>query len=110
MHGIASTTGSGEVNKCGYYIERNMTLTNNCSGAYCYREYYLYLPTKICRTEANAAETYPVLFAVHCLNCLPQSMMFWHEYAEQYNFVLVLPAGISKSFNAKYCCGKARDK
>ena len=33
-----------------------------------------------------------------------------YGYAEQYNFVLVLPAGISKSFNAKYCCGKARDR
>jgi poly(3-hydroxybutyrate) depolymerase len=49
----------------------------------------------------------PFVMAMHCFGCRPDVMYFWHEIAEEYNFVLAIPHGIKRSFNAQNCCGDA---
>jgi len=92
--------------------------TNNCE-----RSYSLYVPTSLCdsnnklkwqnnpggkqrETEA-AADIVPIVFAIHCYGCNGDYMNEWNDVAEEYNFVLVIPEGIQRSFNANVCCGYA---
>lgn len=72
------------------------------------RSYYQYLPTSLCGDQADDVDTVlPLVFVVHCFGCTAENMLFWQQVAERYNFVMVVPQGIERSFNARYCCGKA---
>jgi len=102
--------------QCGKRFE--MLMTPNCPKelANCERMYSLYIPTSLCKDNGNNDENgeivkldeiIPIVFAIHCYGCTGEEMNFWVSVAEEYNFVLVIPEGISKSFNAKVCCGHA---
>jgi len=85
----------------------------------CERSYSLYLPTSLCgehnntrwrspgNSESRKIEIVPIVFAIHCYYCTRKDMSFWYSIAEEYSFVLVIPDGLHKSFNAKICCGYA---
>ncbi len=94
----------------------------SCMEASCEREYYLYIPTKVCSSisgissdkssnvigpEDTTVGLLPLVFAVHCLGCTANAMVKFEEVAERFQFILVRPVGIARSWNAKYCCGKA---
>jgi poly(3-hydroxybutyrate) depolymerase len=75
----------------------------------------LYLPKAVCAstsTDASAIGALPLVFSIHCLGCSMQTMEFWSEIAEEYNFIWVNPEGIRNSFNAgdESCCGYALEQ
>jgi len=90
----------------------------------CERSYSIYFPTSLCDSNnklkwqnphnsenREEAEIVPIVFAIHCYTCTGDLMgKIWYDVAEEYNFVLVIPKGIRKSFNAKVCCGYAMDQ
>lgn len=92
----------------------------------CERVYHVYIPSRVCSSMSDninasigsgssviAAEdmgTLPLVFAVHCLGCTADVMDRFEEVAESFQFILVRPVGISRSWNAKYCCGPALKK
>lgn len=76
------------------------------------RTYYLYIPLSLCSDDdavVPASDTVPLVFAVHCLGCTAQNMMHLTKIADSYAFVMVIPEGLSSSWNSKYCCGYALD-
>jgi len=75
----------------------------------CNRAYELYVPTTAC-DHHHETNVLPLVFAVHCFGCPASSMRYWIDYAEAFNFVLVIPHGIDRSFNAQQCCGAALEQ
>jgi poly(3-hydroxybutyrate) depolymerase len=77
----------------------------------CNRKYELYIPEILCDDDDDdgntSYDTIPLVFAVHCLGCQASAMENFEDMAKKYNFILVRPEGIKKSWNAKYCCGYA---
>jgi poly(3-hydroxybutyrate) depolymerase len=81
----------------------------------CNRKYELYIPEILCdggdastpEDNYGSAGSIPLVFAVHCLGCQASAMENFENIAKTYNFILVRPEGIKKSWNAKYCCGYA---
>ena len=85
---------------------------NNNKAEECNRKYELYIPEILCDDNDNVNTSYyygslPLVFAVHCLGCQAAAMEHFEDIAKKYNFILVRPEGIQKSWNAKYCCGYA---
>lgn len=84
---------------------------NNNKAEECNRKYELYIPEILCDDNDNGNTSYygslPLVFAVHCLGCQASAMENFEDIAKKYNFILVRPEGIQKSWNAKYCCGYA---
>lgn len=75
---------------------------------YCSRQYDLYIPTAACENiHYRDKNILPLVFAVHCYGCQANTMSYLIDYAEFYNYVLVIPHGIDNSFNAEQCCGTA---
>jgi len=89
--------------------------SNNNKAEECNRKYELYIPEILCddndNGNVNVNTSYygsiPLVFAVHCLGCQASAMEHFEDIAKKYNFILVRPEGIKKSWNAKYCCGYA---
>mmetsp|Transcript_6535 Transcript_6535/g.9361 ORF Transcript_6535/g.9361 Transcript_6535/m.9361 type:complete len:414 (+) Transcript_6535:266-1507(+) len=75
----------------------------------CERTYSLYIPSSICHnnTEQPQGGVIPLVFAIHCFGCPPTAMQHWQKVGEEFNFAVVIPTGIQRSWNAKYCCGYA---
>lgn len=78
---------------------------------YCKRDYDLYIPTTVCDKESyRGTNILPLVFAVHCYGCHSNVMHYMTDYAENNNFILVIPHGIDGSFNAQQCCGTAMEE
>jgi len=115
-----TTTSTFQCNGGGDIMKRQWTMKKNCVQD-CDRTYYLYLPSSVTCSKNNNAVVVgndsstggggrlPLVFAVHCLGCSPQTMMYWVDIAEKYQFVLAIPEGLQNSFNAQHCCGHALD-
>lgn len=96
---------------CGQLVKEKLHF-RNCTSANahdCTRSFDLYVPNSACdhKKETNVL---PLVFAVHCFGCHASSMYYWAEYAEVYNFIVAIPAGIGHSFNAQHCCGPALEQ
>jgi len=80
----------------------------------CTRTFHLYWPcSKNSPSSALAppdAGVLPLVYAIHCFGCDASAMKKWERIAEAFNFVLVRPEGINKSWNSRYCCGYALEK
>lgn len=100
----------------------------------CHRTYHLYLPSVVCDdgdrgsnrrglqgagdapapggdddppTAPVVVGTLPLVFAVHCFGCRPDSIDVFIAHANDASVVLAVPVGIQSSFNARHCCGYA---
>jgi len=88
------------------------------------RTYHLYIPPSLCSgtdgdddeassPNANnpiiASDTVPLVLALHCYGGTARTMMHLTKIADEYSFVMVIPEGMSSSWNSKYCCGYALD-
>ena len=96
-------------------LKRNLEMTDVGE-----RTYFLYIPSSLCSSpdttngdEAQAADlqsdTVPIVFVLHCFGCTAKTMMHMTKISDTYSFVMVIPEGISSSWNSKYCCGYALD-
>jgi poly(3-hydroxybutyrate) depolymerase len=92
---------------CDEKLHRQLTMPGVDCGKDCEREYILYIP---CSASEAEMDTLPLVFAMHCLGCTPQTMMHWVDVAKRYQFVLAIPKGIKSSFNAQNCCGHALEQ
>ena len=72
----------------------------------CTRTYHLYIP---CTANATSPEIgiLPLVYAIHCFGCDASVMRKWETIAQIFNFMLVRPEGVKRSWNSKYCCGYA---
>ena len=111
--------GEGEQLICGEPLQRQLTMPGvdvDC-GKHCERQYVLYIPSFVCPDDSSNndididididIDKLPLVVALHCLGCTPDTMMHWVDVAETYQFVLIIPKGIHSSFNAQHCCGYA---
>lgn len=85
------------------------------------RTYHLYIPPPLCSdtdgddNEASPgsntipSDTVPLVLALHCYGGTARTMMHLTKIADEYSFVMVIPEGMSSSWNSKYCCGYALD-
>ena len=66
------------------------------------REYILHIPLSVCDAQVPA----PLLFGLHCFGCPPDHYKDkLLPFAQESQFVLVIPAGWERSWNAGACCG-----
>eukprot|EP00873_Tetraselmis_striata_P035826 jgi/Tetstr1/456090/TSEL_042859.t1 len=73
------------------------------------RHFTVHVPQSLCEeSRAGRHRPVPQIFALHCFGCTPDVMTraFWPAAAEA-GFVLVVPTGVSRSWSAVHCCGKA---
>eukprot|EP00980_Cylindrotheca_fusiformis_P004383 scaffold925_cov129-Cylindrotheca_fusiformis.AAC.36 len=102
-----SSNDEEEVTKCGKLLKRELSMTHCSEGdsSSCKRQYDVYIPSLAC--DVDQTRFLPTIFAVHCYGCSPGVMSFLTTFAEDYNFILVIPHGLKQSFNAQNCCGYA---
>lgn len=100
---------------CGSLINHNIR-SYGCStdedSNYCERSFQLYIPTQLCDETSSSGfikDTVPLVFAFHCYGCTLDRMLFFTTVAETFGFVLVVPEGLQRSWNAKYCCGFSQE-
>lgn len=101
---------------CNKLIRRNITIPGcrETNPDDCSRSYFLHLPSILCKQQNSSDagdipfDTLPLVFAIHCFGC-PAMTMYnsFVQHTNEHNSVLVVPEGIKKSFNARYCCGYA---
>jgi len=73
------------------------------------RHFTVHVPQSLCEeSRAGRHRPVPQIFALHCFGCTPDVMThaFWPAAAKA-GFVLVVPTGVSRSWSAVHCCGKA---
>ena len=103
------------ITSCGW-TNHNHQMTGCTVFQDCHRKYSLYVPSSMCvgvngnnslsKSELGD-ESLPLVFALHGFGGSIKTMMHWETVAEEFSFVLVIPQGIEKSWNAGYCCGYA---
>lgn len=103
---------------CGSPITHNIR-SYGCSSdenpQYCERSFQLYIPAQLCDQKSSSSsgfikdDTVPLVFAFHCYGCNPDTMLFFTAVADAFGFVLVVPEGLKRSWNAKYCCGFSQE-
>ncbi|KAL3774794.1 hypothetical protein HJC23_001422 [Cyclotella cryptica] len=117
----------GKLLRCSVLHTREIAIPNcKDSPEYCVRTYQIFLPKILCSGEARRRlqknivrqealdengfhniGTIPMVFALHGLGTDFQSMVGFAQGANDFHFLLILPAGINNSFNAGDCCGDA---
>jgi len=88
---------------CGERIIRTLTMTEGCQDDDCHRRYMLYLPPSACKERFRGI--LPLVFSLHCYGCSMQTLTYYADIAQAYDFVWVNPEGLQHSFNADSCCG-----
>jgi polyhydroxybutyrate depolymerase len=77
------------------------------------REYYTYFPSRACEVTDTKAEQpkVPFIVAMHCFGSSWEGEFKKHKaVADQKGIALLMPLGITKSWNAIECCGVALKK
>jgi hypothetical protein len=77
------------------------------------RTYYVYVPCSATSMVTNSSPLplevgyLPLVYALHGYTGDASSMKKWENIAQKFNFILVRPEGVNRSWNARYCCGYA---